>query len=493
MANHLQSLLGAEGGNRCPVGAVAATLLLAAAVAWSLFQLWYVSPLPFITSVLQVNNFEARAIHLGFAVLLTFLSFPAWRNAPADRVPWYDWLLALGGAFCASYPFWFYEALALRPGKPTQLDIIVAVGGMAILFEAARRALGWPLVCVAGFALGYVFFGNAEFLPDVMRHGGASLNKAMTHLWLTTEGVFGIAIGVSVKFVFLFVLFGAMLEKAGAGSFFIKTTFALLGHLRGGPAKAAVVASAMTGVISGSSIANTVTTGTFTIPLMKRIGFSAEKAGAVEVASSVNGQLMPPVMGAAAFLMAEYVGMPYIEVIKHAVLPAVISYIALIYIVHLEALKAGMQGLEKPHTRPFWLGLVRGGLILSGTIILAFVVYYGIGWIKPTFGAAAPWIIGGAILAAYLALLRWAAGAEEADRHLEDPDAIVGHMPEIGPTVRGGLYFLLPLVVLVWCLMVERLSPALSAFWAACLMAFILITQRPLIDLFGDRRDRIAY
>ena len=176
----------------------------------------------------------------------------------------------------------------------------------------------------------------------------ASFARAMDQYWLSDQGVFGIALGVSTKFVFLFVLFGALLEKAGAGNYFIKVAFSLLGHLRGGPAKAAVVASGMTGLISGSSIANVVTTGTFTIPLMKRVGFTSEKAGAVEVASSVNGQIMPPVMGAAAFLMVEYVGIPYVEVIKHAFLPAVISYIALLYIVHLEALKTGMQGLPKP-------------------------------------------------------------------------------------------------------------------------------------------------
>ncbi|MDW2288573.1 TRAP transporter large permease subunit, partial [Vibrio sp. 1562] len=175
------------------------------------------------------------------------------------------------------------------------------------------------------------------YMPDVIAHKGASLGKAMSHLWLTTEGVFGVALGVSTSFVFLFVLFGAMLERAGAGAYFIKVAFSLLGHMTGGPAKAAVVASGLSGLVSGSSIANVVTTGTFTIPLMKRVGFPGTKAGAVEVAASTNGQLTPPIMGAAAFLMVEYVGISYVEVIKAAILPALISYIALIYIVHLEA------------------------------------------------------------------------------------------------------------------------------------------------------------
>ena len=201
---------------------------------------------------------------------------------------------------------------------------------------------------VAIVFLVYTFGG--PYMPDVIAHKGQSLHKVMSHQWLTTEGVFGIALGVSTSFVFLFVLFGALLEQAGAGNYFIKVAFALLGHMKGGPAKAAIVASATTGLISGSSIANVATTGTFTIPLMKRVGFPGTKAGAVEVAGSTNGQLTPPVMGAAAFLMIEYVGISYLEVIKHAILPAVISYIALVYIVHLEALKAHMQGLPKRTT-----------------------------------------------------------------------------------------------------------------------------------------------
>jgi TRAP transporter 4TM/12TM fusion protein len=185
-------------------------------------------------------------------------------------------------------------------------------------------------------------------MPEVIQWRGASFGKAMWHYWMQTEGVFGVALAVSATMIFLFVLFGSLLERAGAGNYFIKLAFALLGHLRGGPAKAAVVASAMSGLYSGSSIANVVTTGTFTIPLMKKTGFKPEKAGAVEVASSTNGQLTPPVMGAAAFLIAEFTGISYTDILKHALVPALISYIALIYIVHLEALKLGLKGMEKP-------------------------------------------------------------------------------------------------------------------------------------------------
>ncbi|MDX1654146.1 MAG: TRAP transporter permease, partial [Candidatus Competibacteraceae bacterium] len=311
----------------------------------------------------------------------------------------------------------------------------------------------------------------------------ASLMSMINHQWITTEGVFGIALGVSTSFVFLFVLFGALLDKAGAGNYFIQVAFSLLGHYRGGPAKAAVVSSGLTGLISGSSIANVVTTGTFTIPMMKRVGFSAEKAGAVEVASSVNGQIMPPVMGAAAFLMVEYVGITYFEVIKHAFLPAVISYIALIYIVHLEALKANMQGLPRAVEPKPWvqkiLGFLMGFILMC---VMAVAVYYGIGWMKVVFGGAAIWLIAVLLALVYLALV-WL-GSRYPELHLDDPDSPVVSLPKPGPTVKSGLHFLLPVVVLIWCLMVERLSPGLSAFWAATLMMFILLTQRPIFALF---------
>ena len=331
-------------GARAPAGAVG-KMLLWVAIAWSLFQLWYASPLPFVFNFFVLNNAEARSIHLAFALFLAFCAYPALGSSPRDRIPILDWVLAGLAALAAGYIFLFYQQLADRPGNPTWYDLVVAVIGMVLLLEATRRALGPPLMVVAILFLAYVFLG--PYMPDVLAYQGASLSKAMSHLYLYTEGVFGIALGVSTGFVFMFVLFGSLLDKAGAGNYFIKVAFSLLGHMRGGPAKAAVLSSGMTGLISGSSIANVVTTGTFTIPLMKRVGFTSEKAGAVEVAASVNGQIMPPVMGAAAFLMVEYIGIPYIEVIKHAFLPAIISYIALIYIVHLEALKGGMEGLPR--------------------------------------------------------------------------------------------------------------------------------------------------
>ena len=218
---------------------------------------------------------------------------------------------------------------------------------------------------------------------------------------------------------------------------------------------------------------------------MKKVGFSAEKAGAVEVACSTNGQLMPPVMGAAAFLMVEYVGISYIEVIKHAFLPAIISYIALVYIVHLEACKMGLKGMEKPVTKTFSQKLLSFVLTILFLIIMGGVTYYGMGWIKTVAGGATIYIVSVLLLAAYLLLLAFACKVPELDTSHE-----IKELPELGPTAQAGYYFLLPVVVLMWCLMVERLSPSLSAFWATVLLMFIVITQRPLKGVFPQDERR---
>ena len=472
----------ADTGARAPTAHLPKALLFFIPLSWSLFQLWYSSPLPFSLNIFILNDTEARAIHLAFSVLLSFLAFPTFSSSPRDYIPLQDWIVGLVGAFCAAYLFIFYVELSNRPGNPTQYDLVVAVIGIAILLEATRRALGPPLMVVAGVFMLYAFAG--PFMPDVIAHKGASLAKGMSHYWLTTEGVFGIALGVSTSMVFMFVLFGSLLEKAGAGNYFIRVAFAAMGHMRGGPAKAAVVSSAMTGMVSGSSIANVVTTGTFTIPLMRRVGFSAEKAGAVEVASSTNGQLTPPIMGAAAFLMVEYVGISYIEVIKHAFLPAVISYIALIYIVHLEACKLNLQGLPRRRPSNFLRAITSFILTILTLIVLSGVVYYGLGWIKGMAGDATPWVASGLLVAAYLGLVKYACGVPELDTSHE-----INELPDLKETARAGYYFLLPVVVLVWSLTVERLSPGLSAFWATVFMIFVLVTQRRVKGFFLGRDD----
>ncbi|MBN3574244.1 TRAP transporter permease [Vibrio neptunius] len=472
----------ADTGARAPMG-IPGRILWFVPLCWSLFQLWYASPLPFIFNFGVLNDTEARSIHLMFAVFLAFTAYPALKTSPRDHIPALDWLLALAGSFSAAYIYIFYTELAGRSGAPTTLDIVAAVTGMILLLEATRRALGPPLMVVAAVFLLYTFGG--PYMPDVIAHKGASLNKAMSHLWLTTEGVFGVALGVSTSFVFLFVLFGAMLERAGAGAYFIKVAFSLLGHMRGGPAKAAVVASGLSGLVSGSSIANVVTTGTFTIPLMKRVGFPGTKAGAVEVAASTNGQLTPPIMGAAAFLMVEYVGISYVEVIKAAILPALISYIALIYIVHLEACKAGMTGLPRRHNPTLIASLLSFTGTILGLCVISAAVYYGIGWTKDVFGDAATPIVTVALLLSYVGLVN--ISAKYAKEGAIEIDAELTEVPDPGPTIKSGLHYLLPIVVLVWCLTVERFSPGLSAFWATVFMIFILITQRPLMAVLSKQ------
>lgn len=517
-------------GARTPGGMVGKFILIVALI-WSLFQLWIASPLPFALGVGVMNDTETRAIHLAFALFLAFMAYPAERSpfqlvlgvgipalmvllffegakagvpvwwipviglfivaaillgSPKSWIPPWEWLLALVAAATALYIFVNYDAIAGRVGNPNMLDYVVSVAGLILLLEATRRSLGPALMIVASVFLIYTFLG--PYMPDIISHKGNSLSEVINHQWITTEGVFGIALGVSSSFVFLFVLFGALLDKAGAGNYFIQVAFSLMGHFRGGPAKAAVVSSAMTGLISGSSIANVVTTGTFTIPLMKKVGFSSEKAGAVEVASSVNGQIMPPVMGAAAFLMVAYVNIPYPEVVKHAFVPATISYIALVYIVHLEAVKMDMKGLPRATPpRPLTGYLILALSIILGAVLLYWVITLTMGWIRPTFGANSPYVVFALVTAAYIALL-WVASREEP-LTIDDPNAPVTSLPLPGPTIRSGLYFLLPVIVLIYALMVDRLSPGLSAFWAVTYMIFILLTQRPLMLLMrGEDR-----
>ena len=463
-----------ESGGRNPSNPVLAHFILYLALVWSLFQLYVSSPLVLEISP-WMNGDVVKRIHLIFAAFLAYLSYLPFKNSPKHYIPITDWIMGILMIFVISYliysQVWDSEAFEMRLGVPNKLDLITSVIGLVLLLEATRRSLGSPLMVVAVLALSYAYFGGGDY-------GGASLNKIVSHMWITTEGAFGIALGVSASMVFLFVLFGSLLEQAGAGNYFIRVAFSLMGHFKGGPAKAAVVSSAMTGMISGSSIANVVTTGTFTIPLMKKVGFSAEKAGAIEVAASTNGQLTPPIMGAAAFLMVEYVGIPFTDIIKHAILPALISYIALIYIVHLEAMKADMKGMPRVHKLSRLgklIGLVSVILVVS---FLTWVLPPMIEFIKQNGGDYTITTILILILVTYIGLVYYASKVP----NLPEDDIVV--LPEVGPTVKSGLHYLLPVVVLVWLLTVERLSPELSAFWASMFMVFIVLTQKILLDFF---------
>jgi len=365
-------------------------IVSAIAIIWSLFQLWYASPFPFMLNFGMFKGLPARAIHLGFALTLAFLIYPI---SKSKKISFFDVLISFMGAISCLYIYFFYDQLVERGGvllnlRITEtfnfpLELILGGCGILILLEATRRAIGLPLVIIASCFLLFSYFGR--YAPEIISHGGLSLNRLVGFQWLDQEAIFGIPIGVSVDFIFLFVLFGALLETAGGGKYFLDLAFAMVGKMRGGPAKAAILGSGMTGLISGSSIANTVTTGTFTIPIMKKTGFSKEKAGAIEVSSSVNGQIMPPVMGAAAFVMASFIGVTYFEIVKHAFLPAIISYIALFYISHLEALKLNLKGMDDadvPHLKKTFLSgvhfLIPIFVLIYTLVYLRFTASYSI-------------------------------------------------------------------------------------------------------------------
>ncbi|MDQ2083313.1 TRAP transporter permease [Xanthobacteraceae bacterium Astr-EGSB] len=477
----------ADTGGRKPTG-LQRQIMFATAIGWSLFQLWFASPLPYILGIGIINDSQARPIHLSFAFALVFMTFPAFAKSPRRTIPFYDWVLAILAVSATLYLIVFYNDIAMRPGLPTTADIVVTVIGVTLVIEAARRAVGPAMAVIACLMIVYIFMG--PWLPGLLAHKGATFSRVASQMWLTSEGIFGVALGVSTSFVFLFVLFGALLEKAGAGNYFIQLAFSLLGHYRGGPAKAGVVASGMTGMISGSSIANTVTVGTFTIPLMKRVGYTPTKAGAIEAAAGVNGQLMPPVMGAAAFLIAEYVGISYIEVVKHAILPAILTYGSLFYIVDIEAAKAGMRGLPRTHAIHYVQTSIRGLMTICSIIILSAAVYYGLGWTKTAFGEAATWIMGAVLIGVYVLLL-WRK-AKYPDLSDDDPNQAILKVPNFYETARTGLHFLLPVIVLIWCLMVEEMSAGLSAFWGTALLVFVVITHRPIVAAFRSNADVLA-
>ena len=453
---------------------------------WALYQLYAASPVPsMLSSALGIDFFYfianlsiSRKIHLAFALILVTLAYPLTKSSPQHKIPVYDWILIFLGTSTIFYMLVMNTNIAERAGdfvhEYIRYDMTIAVIGIFVLTVSIFRSLGLPLIIVASALAAYVFIGGGNW-------GGASFVKGMWHFWMQEEGIFGKPLEVSAQTIFLFVLFGAILEKAGAGSYFIKIAFALLGHLKGGPAKAAVIASAMSGLYSGSSIANTVTTGTFTIPLMKKTGLSAEKAGAIEVASSTNGQLMPPVMGAAAFLIAEFTGIAYTDILKHALVPALISYIALVYIVHLEACKLDLRGLPKlPSSLTFATKLIGvfGGFI--GISVLVGLVHIVKTWISGAFpGFTLPYVI--VVLSIVYLVLLWVA-SKRPDLEVDDPDAPLVELPPAGATAITGLHYLLPIVLLLWCILPtpDKLSAHLSAFYACLAMITVTLTQRPL-------------
>ncbi|WP_296012952.1 TRAP transporter permease [uncultured Treponema sp.] len=313
-----------------------------------------------------------RATHLAFVQLLAFLLFPPTKNSPRNTLPWYDIALGLIGAACWLYIVVNFDSLVRRSGNNTPLDVAVGIVGILVLFESCRRIVGLPIMIIAGSFIVFAFAG--KYLPGFLHHRGYSLQRVVCHLFYNTEGIMGTPIGACSTFIFLFILFGALLEKTGIGHFFIDVCNALAGGASGGPAKVAVLSSALLGTVSGSSVSNTVGSGSFTIPMMKKLGYKGEFAGAVEAAASTGGQIMPPIMGAAAFLMAESLGLPYITIVKAAIVPAILYFTGIFITVHLEAKKLGLKGLPKDQLPRFMpLLLKKGYMILPLVVIIYFL------------------------------------------------------------------------------------------------------------------------
>ncbi len=473
----------AEFGSRGTAGAQAG-IIAAIALSWSLFQLWYASPLPYALNIAIINDNQARYIHLAFALLLAFAINPG-RTGAVDRVPLFDWPLGVVGALVALYALLFYPQLAARAGQPILVDLVVASLGLLLVLEATRRSMGPFLVLVAVVFLLYSFFGRS--MPEVIQHRGASLTRILEHQWLSSQGVFGVPLGASTGFVFIYVLFGTLFNKAGAGHFIMQLSLALLGRMKGGPAKVAVVSSGLNGLISGSALANVVSSGIFTIPLMRKTGISGIKAGAIETTASINGQIMPPVMGAAAFIMVEYVGIPYAEVVKHAFLPAIISYIALFYIVHLEAAKIGAVPVGTQSAHSTKARLLRFGIGTSGSIIVLSGIFYALQFLITLSDEYAGWLVAALLLSLYLGSMVMA--SRYPDLGQGESESL--HIPnESGWEIaRTGLHLLIPVIVLIWCLMSLRLSPGIAAFWATCSVLFLLLTQKAGIRLLRGEKD----
>ena len=313
-----------------------------------------------------------RASHLAFVQALAFLLFPAFKHLPRNTLPLHDVLLAIVGAACWIYIVINFQQLVRRAGAYTPLDITVGAIGILVLIESCRRIVGLPILIIAVAFICYAFAG--PYLPGFLNHRGYSFQRVVSHLFFNTEGIMGTPIGACSTFIFLFILFGALLESTGIGQFFIDMCNAIAGGASGGPAKVAVLSSALLGTVSGSSVSNTVGSGSFTIPMMKKLGYKGEFAGAVEAAASTGGQLMPPIMGAAAFLMAESLGMPYITIVKAAIIPALLYFTGIFITVHLEAKKLGLKGMPKNELPKFLpLFLRKGYMVLPLLVIIVFL------------------------------------------------------------------------------------------------------------------------
>ena len=356
-----------ESDKRDPVG-IWHYIICAICILFSCFQLY--------TAIFGVLDAHLqRTIHLCFGLVLIYLLYPARKSWSRKKMNPLDAILAVLSVVATMYLVINYKELVTRAGMNTPTDIVIGVIGVLLVFEATRRTVGWPMLTVALVFLAYAFLG--PYMPGILAHRGVSFDELVSHLYFTTEGIFGVPMGVSSTFIFLFILFGAYLDATGLGKFFIDFANALAGWAVGGPAKVAVLSSGLMGTVSGSSVANVAGTGSFTIPMMKKLGYRPSFAGAVEAAASTGGQLMPPVMGAAAFLMAEFVGVPYIDVVKAAVIPALLYYTGIWLSVHYEAKKYGLKGTPREELPKFGPLLKEKGHLAFPLIVIVYLLVTG--------------------------------------------------------------------------------------------------------------------
>ncbi len=395
---------------------VTARVVMAIAVSLSLYQL-YTAGIAALTALVQ------RSIHLGAILSLTYLLKPPFKSARKDKLTLWlvlDWLLVGASIYCTYYICSNLSAIFERQGDWLRMDLVVSVVGVLLVLEACRRVIGWIMTGVCLLAILYAIYG--PYMPELIMHKGYSIERIATTLWLTTEGVFGLPLGVAATFVFVFVLFGAFLESTGGGNFFIELAYALTGRFSGGPAKTAVVASGFMGSVSGSAVGNVVATGSFTIPMMKRVGYRPHVAGAIEAAASTGGQLMPPIMGAGAFLMAEFTNTSYLTIIKIALIPAVMYYLTVLLFVHYEAKKYGMEGQPR-ESLPRALTVLREGLHFVVPVgILVYVLLANYSPMMAGFVAVV------STLAASLAAdtLRWMGGGRKTTAGVDLPPSPAG-------------------------------------------------------------------
>ena len=376
-----------EGNNRLEsVGKMLVIVLGAIGVAWTLYQL-YTGFFGLLPAVLQ------RATTLGFALVLTFLGFSAKRKSgKKESIPFYDWVLAALSVTVVVYLFLNYKQLVMRGGSPTPMDVVMGCIAILLVIEAARRVVGLPLVIVACVFIAYAFFG--PYLPGMLGHRGYNIKRVASQMYITLEGILGTPMSVATTFVFAFVVFGCFLEATGGAKQFIDLAFSLTGKYVGGPAKTAVVASGLLGTISGSSLANVVTTGSFTIPLMKKTGYKASFAGGVESSASSAGQIMPPVMGAAAFIMAETTGIPYLRICAAAAVPAVLYYLAVFLSVDLEARRTGLKGLPASEIPRFLPTLKRSAPLLVPLVVIVVLMVMGFSPLRAALVSTVVMVVG---------------------------------------------------------------------------------------------------